>query len=242
MTYYRTAYQTILSATSCTTLFCLRELPASTLTRIFASSPMAFANPIIDNVILHRLPSLSVFAHKFAKVPLLMGSVSDEGTSFTPLTLNTTQDFRDFVVNTDPGATYSAETIAKILAYYPNEPENQLPMSYELEADKVGAQYKRGVTFASDLLFIAGRRATAIAYVDAGQKVWSYRFDSLATSLGPRYGAYHGSELRFFFGNSLGMPAQHLPLLEEMRSRLGAFVRGDDPQGMLKRYGRERVG
>jgi carboxylesterase type B len=235
MSYYGQLYNETLASTNCTTLSCLRQLPTSTINALFARRPNAWSNPIIDNNVLFRLPSDSLRTHQFARVPLLVGSTSDEATFFTPTNINSTAEFRAYLSTADAGANYSPATINKFLVLYPDDPVNQLPESYTLDPAEVGTQYKRAVTWNSDRLFIAGRRATAEAYVAARQKVWSYRFDAVIPGgLGPRYGAHHAGDLRFFFGTpDQSIPEEYLPLVEEMRGRLGAFVRGETPQGEL---------
>jgi acetylcholinesterase len=107
---------------------CLRTLPNDMLfnaTRTVLDDPMnAYGNfpfgPTIDFDLVPASPAALLAQGKFAKnIPFISGNMLDEGTLFTPPTINTTAElttYIDEVLPRDPNST----VISTLLSYYNN--------------------------------------------------------------------------------------------------------------------------
>lgn len=124
---------------------CLRTLPNEMLfnaTRTVLDDPAnAYGNfpfgPTIDFDIVPASPAKLLQEGKFARIPFISGNMLDEGTLFTPPTLNTTDQvvaYIDEVLPNDPNSTVSNT----LLAYY-NNPTDGSP--YGTGNVTAGSQY-----------------------------------------------------------------------------------------------------
>uniref|UniRef100_A0A093XI19 Carboxylic ester hydrolase n=1 Tax=Talaromyces marneffei PM1 TaxID=1077442 RepID=A0A093XI19_TALMA len=99
-------YQEILNATNCSSLECLRHLPtdsllAANINRPFprqTTSPLFYFSPCVDGIFFPDLPSKLLADGRFQRVPLLQGTVTDEGSIFAATANNTDVDqFDEFL-------------------------------------------------------------------------------------------------------------------------------------------------
>lgn len=81
-------------ASSADTLQCLRELPFEQLNSVINTTGLSSAfGPRIDNDLIYTHSSVQLANENFVHVPIIIGANSDEGTSFSPQQINTTEDF-----------------------------------------------------------------------------------------------------------------------------------------------------
>ena len=121
---------------------------------------------------------------KFNKIPLIIGTNSDEGCTFATQNLNTSTELWQSMLS------YRAYSIRppmakKLLELYPDDPAHEPP--YYLNPDPVvfpdrGLQWRRAAAIEGDMVMVAGRRRTCEQMTAAGEEVYSYRFDALAVS------------------------------------------------------------
>lgn len=79
-------------------LACLRAARYADLNAAFNTSRVADAwFPVVDGDFVTEYPSRLLARDAFVHVPIISGANSDEGTSFAPQGINTTQDFVDLV-------------------------------------------------------------------------------------------------------------------------------------------------
>jgi carboxylesterase type B len=95
---YEPAYKNLTTLTKChnatDTLNCLRALPFSELNTAVNTTALATIwAPQLDGDIIARYSSDQIADGDFVKVPIISGANSDEGTSFAPKGLNTTEEF-----------------------------------------------------------------------------------------------------------------------------------------------------
>lgn len=224
MTFLDDHYAQLLNSTNCTSLDCLRAVPAQTLITYFRAYDRPYNLPMVDGVIYTELPSISVKNGRFAKIPYIIGTCSDEEAPYTPLGLNTDADVFNFFKNAGPSDNLSDATVTRAMELYPNDPPNNLPLTYALNATAVGAQYKRAVTYDTDFGFAAGKRVTAEAWATSGTPVWAYRFDTLHPNKPDYLGVYHSADIDFVFSNLDSVVA------EEMTMRWVWFATYGEPQ------------
>jgi len=153
---------------------------------------------VIDGWVLPEAQIETFRSGKQAQIPLLLGSLADEGNGLFPVNEKLTRDQVD-----------------KYLQKLVGEDARTLMTEYELEFDSPG---KIQHAVATDLFFAFAMRRWAEYSEISGNDTWLYFMDhvppafhlywpdnpELALAGGPRSGgAYHSGDLAFVFGNTL---------------------------------------
>ncbi|KAH9867231.1 hypothetical protein IAQ61_007823 [Plenodomus lingam] len=155
---------------------------------------------VLDGSLIPRPAQMSLHQGRFAKLPIILGTNTDEGFGVTGVdtddqALTQLQASKRWNVN---------ETVARrLLALYPNDPAQGLPYGWGNRTwPENGLQWKRYQSIATDLTMFAPRRLLAekmSGYVD---EVYSYRWDAPKYNNTPAsIGVNHFSEIPFVFGN-----------------------------------------
>ncbi|KAI5242641.1 carboxylesterase [Aureobasidium subglaciale] len=222
--------------TSPAQLACLRNLSSEAL---FASNYTVVWNPIVDGDFLTDYPSALLAQNNSIRVPLLTGANTDEGVSFSVQNLNTTTDVYNSLFYWRNYAL-SPASIRKLLQLYPNNPAAEPPYSNHANVTypAYGAQWRRSAAIGGDLVMIAQRRRMAKLYANAGEKVFSYRFDTPLYNATVPGSVKHFDNVMFSFQNISGamgpLPQyQHYKALSTGIGKLYAnFVGTHNPNGM----------
>jgi triacylglycerol lipase len=199
-------YNNITDATNCSsasdTLACLRKVPIASLNAVLNSSVTAsvpYWGLVVDNDFAVATGTRQLLDGKFVKVPLLHGRNSDEGTSFAPKGINTTEQFLASVMSAGPDNS----TAATIAALYPDIPAIGIPATLSGRPPpnnaSLGAQWKRAAAYVGDLRQHASRRLISQVYAAHNISSWSYRFNVLVNGQPPSSGATHFQEVAFVF-------------------------------------------
>lgn len=172
--------------------------------RKYISKYLVSTNPAIGDF-LTAYPSTLMAEGKFIRVPLLDGANSDEGSSFGANGLdNETAIFNNLLFYRSYAIT--PKTARKLLELYPNDPANQPP--YYIKEPTIfpnkGLQWRRDAAITGDLVMISGRRKFCELYTQAGQAVYSYRFDTPLWNAAVTDGAKHFVNVVFSFQNISG--------------------------------------
>ncbi len=115
---------------------------------------------------------------RFAHVPHLYGTNSDEGTDNAPVgTINTDEDLRNYLLH-DTGFGLTDTAVSRIMELYPDDPALGIPLNTggERFADR-GWQYKRVAAIAGDVFYHAPRRYDAQRYAKHAP-TYVYRFNT----------------------------------------------------------------
>ncbi|KIW10074.1 hypothetical protein PV08_11034 [Exophiala spinifera] len=211
------SYQNLTQQTGCGNagdkLQCLRALPYEQLNNVVNTSSLSGAfGPRIDGDIIFSHSSLQLSAGRFVHVPIIIGTNSDEGTSFSPTGLNTTQDW----LNALNASRIPSEFAQQILQAYADDTSveilQNLPPNYEL-GPPLGAEYRRAATYYGDATFIAGRRLACETWAAAGLPAYSYRFNAIPAWSHQEQGATHFVEVAFAMLNlqGVGYPPVRIP-------------------------------
>ena len=155
------SYQALLAAANCTdalnTLACLRAAPFEALDTTFAK--LSFL-PVVDGTLIPEFNSVALSKGNFVKVPLLIGSNTDEGKLFAGYGVNTTAEFRTFIETAFYLRTTSTGTVDYLLEAYPypgsNTTHGQSDDTVEPPAP-YGSQFARAARYIGDAMFTAGR-------------------------------------------------------------------------------------
>jgi carboxylesterase type B len=218
---------------------CLREVPFQTLNATMngtLSSTGGF-NPIIDGDFTQDYGSRALEKGKFVKVPLIVGANSDEGASFSPYGINTTQQFQAAL------ATLPATFQEAILQAYPDDLSTNVlaALGSQRPAALFGQQFRRVATYVGDQLFIAPRRQTAAVWASHKIPTYAYRFNADQAGFAPELAVSHFKEIGFMFRNIQGIgfrpdikpfqgkPQRYIDLAYLMSSMWASFVYDMDP-------------
>lgn len=121
--WYQPIYNKIVDQSNCTeaidTLECLRTLHYETIYPFLNSSAVTPPGwyPTVDGDIMPNYPTVLLEAGRFAHIPHLYGSNSDEGTDNAPFGINTDEDLRDYLLY-DTGFQFPNSTVTEIMSLY----------------------------------------------------------------------------------------------------------------------------
>ncbi|KAL0635255.1 hypothetical protein Q9L58_005821 [Maublancomyces gigas] len=198
------------------TLECLRAVPYDKIYTAMDAGYEWFA--VVDGQFVTQWPVKNIKEKKFLKVPILIGSNTDEGISFGVAGVNTDAQAIEQLSKSKRWVVtpFQAENI---LALYPNDPVVGSPYGTGSTTwPSLGLQYKRYSSIAGDLTMDAPRRLMATAYA-ASEKVYSFRFDTPMKNSTTKIGVGHFSEIPHVFSNPdpttltpLGNDPSHLAL------------------------------
>ncbi|KAK7940792.1 alpha/beta-hydrolase [Apiospora aurea] len=253
--WYQTIYDKIVNQVNCSdvpdTLACLRTVDYDTLYPFMASSKVGGPGfyPTVDGDIIPNYPTELLHSGRFADIPHLYGTNSDEGTDNAPKgPMNTDADLRDYLEH-GAGFGFPASAVGRILELYPDDPAQGIPLNTGAErfADAGGWQYKRVAAIVGDVFYHAPRLDDARHYAQHSPDTYIYRFntrgyvggDSNVTeggggegSLAPAYkGVAHYTEVAFVFGNPayVGPWPGYRALSEQMKDQWIRFAHHGNP-------------
>ena len=257
---YQPLYDNLTAQTGCAnstdSLACLRTVPYEDINALFNTSDASTWQPIVDGDFIARWASAQLEDGAFVHVPVIDGANTDEGTSFGPTGINTTDQFAEFITSNDSQAYLPAEFVPGVLDAYPNTPAYYIPPVDEIPANATfpagsGRLYRRTSAYAGDVTMIANRRGTCEAWARAGVPAYCYRFDTIPNGIPWYSGVGHFQEVAFVFDNTdgLGYDAQHgtvnpfgnkseayTDLAKLMSSSWASFIHDGDPNGFMGRY------
>ncbi|USP73733.1 hypothetical protein yc1106_01007 [Curvularia clavata] len=188
-------------------LECMRSLPTEQLNAaINTTSPILNVSdfrPCLDYDFLQKPTSLQLDAGEFVHVPIIIGTTSDEGASFSPFPVNDTEDLRTFIRATGVPANLTEE----LLIAYPDDLSvnviaslgNNRPSAF------LGAQFRRSASYFGDQSFIANRRRTCEVWAAADLPAYSFRFNARPAGIPADFGVPHFQEVAFVFLNLDGV-------------------------------------
>ncbi|KAG5635942.1 hypothetical protein H0H81_009591 [Sphagnurus paluster] len=94
-----------------------------------------------------ELPSQFYARGKFARIPTIAGTTLDEGTIFTPRTIGTESQIRDYIIANYSPPAVTVQTLAKtadeLLRLYPNDPAQGSPFNTGSETFGLSPVYKQ---------------------------------------------------------------------------------------------------
>ncbi|KAI0541187.1 Alpha/Beta hydrolase protein [Xylaria digitata] len=262
--WYQPIYDKIVEQANCTqaidTLKCLRTVDYETIFPFLNSSTVTGPGwyPTVDGDVIPAYPTELLRQGRFAHVPHLYGTNSDEGTDNAPVgVINTDTDLYNYLLH-DTGFGFPASTIWRIMELYPDDPSQGIPLDTGAErfADK-GYQYKRVAAIVGDVFYHAPRLDDARHYAK-GAPTFVYRFNTrpidgyndieyngtaagsgsgsgnATVMLAPAYkGVAHFSEVAFVFANpgTVGPWPEYRALSARMGEQWLRFARTGDPNG-----------
>ncbi|GAA6022853.1 hypothetical protein JCM11491_007019 [Sporobolomyces phaffii] len=198
-----TTYAMILDKSGCsdgddsTQLKCLRDLDADKFNQSVTGT---YWRPVVDGSIIPQLSSRSFADGDFVKVPLLLGTNTDEGTAFGLRHINTTDELVDSLVLNYVGL--SPNSTEQLVSKYSNEQSEGCPFNTGDGVLPTGLQDKRSLAINGDIQMTAPRRNLAEA-ASRFSPVYSYRFDTVPENATILSGVSHFQEVAYVFSNPL---------------------------------------
>ncbi|KAF2032342.1 carboxylesterase family protein-like protein [Setomelanomma holmii] len=256
---YANQYNVLIQRTNCANqtspLECLRALPAAQLSEAINTTSTTLNitawNPIVDGDFIQKRTSLQLEAGDFVHVPILSGANSDEGTAFSPLPVNSTEEFYAYLTNSNTRGAVPADLANQLLEAYPDDLSVNVVASLgnQRPGPPFGAQFRRSSSYFGDQVFIAPRRKTCETWAAAGVPAYCYRFNAIPAGLPPAIGVTHFQEVSFVFYNIQGvgyLPAAVPPFTNKtesyrtlsrfMNSNWVSFVHDLDPNVWRQTY------
>ncbi|CAG8955695.1 hypothetical protein HYFRA_00010961, partial [Hymenoscyphus fraxineus] len=216
------------------TLQCLREVPYEVI------APLAYNGRdqwfhTIDGSLIPRFGQESLVTGKFVKIPILLGTNTDEGFGFNAVN-NDTQAIG--VLTHNQRFNINEAQAKRLLELYPNDPTVGYPYGWGNRTwPEKGLQYKRIWSIATDMTMFAPRRLFAEQMSKYVSHVYSYRWDAPKYNTTNDIGVNHFSEIPFVFGNPeqdftpLGNSTENLRLARLVGRMWTSFAYDLDPNG-----------
>ncbi|KAL4993601.1 Alpha/Beta hydrolase protein [Aspergillus recurvatus] len=216
------------------TLQCLREVPFDSLYAVAYEGLEWFAT--VDGSFIKEYPQISTTEGRLTKVPILLGTNTDEGVSFGTTGVNTDEDCVAQLISSKRWVL-TTEQATELITYYPDDPIGSPYGWGNVTWPEKGLMYKRYSSMAGDITMAAPRRLLAETMAKYQQPVYSYRWDVAALNTTSTIGVNHFAEIPFVFAN----PVQNITKLGEDPYRLelanlaarmwASFVTDLDPNG-----------
>ncbi|KAI5461720.1 Alpha/Beta hydrolase protein [Mariannaea sp. PMI_226] len=205
-----------------TQLSCLRKIPAEKLVAIMGKADVAFS-PVVDNVTLPAHRAERWREGKNTKVPVLTGTIAQEGRALVSRDINVTE----FAAAYFPEEFVNQTQVKEILNVYKNDP------TLKTDFDIATAIY-------TDYFWQCPQGILANITAKVGNPTWRYYFNTSITSLLPREYSwlqkFHGSDMILLFGSptfdgdagGFKLTPQLYTFATYLRGVVGRFVRNPD--------------
>ncbi|GAA5950607.1 hypothetical protein JCM3765_000548 [Sporobolomyces pararoseus] len=205
-------------------LKCLRNLDFDKFNSSVAGT---YWRPVVDGSLLPELSSQQINKGNFVKVPLLLGTNTDEGTAFGLRGINTTDELVDSLVHNF--VALSRNSTEELVSLYSEEPAEGCPYNTGDGVLPSGLQDKRSLAIGGDIQMTAPRRNLA-EHAARYSPVYSYRFDTVPENATILTGISHFQEVAYVFSNplktqnSLGTRPGDAELAKLMTSQWVSFI------------------
>lgn len=165
-------------------------------------------------------PTHQLLNGQFLRIPLLIGTNTDEGTSFGPKGINTNADFLTYLAS----LTNDNSTLSSLQVLYPDIPEIGIPETFKAQpgAD-LGLQYKRSSAVIGDSLMHAPRRFMNQIWAKNNISSYSYRFNVVPSGVSYSSGSNHFKEVAFVFDNVDGVGYAELAGVDPFANKSASY-------------------
>lgn len=176
--WYQHMYNNLTASVGCAdsnnTLQCMRDVPFEKI------APYGYLGlewfHVIDGSFIPRYGQESLKQGKFAKIPIILGTNTDEG--FGVNGVNTDEQAIQQLISSKRWNVNTTEA-ERLLELYPNDPTVGAPYGWGNRTwPQYGLQYKRYTSIATDLTMLAPRRLLAQSMSAHVDNVYSYRWDA----------------------------------------------------------------
>ncbi|KAJ7793691.1 extracellular triacylglycerol lipase precursor [Mycena olivaceomarginata] len=197
-------------STSGSTFECLAKANTTEILQGFASASSESTHfnpwpPVIDGPggLIPDLPSVLFKRGQFARLPFIAGTVKDEGTTFIPQTINSTEELYELALSLfspSSSPTTLQDSVQTLLQLYPDIPALGSPFDTGNATFGLNSQFKRAAAIVGDGDFQSQRRFWMDTAANAGVKTFGYLFTESEPTFPPALGVFHASELAYVYG------------------------------------------
>lgn len=162
-------------------LACLRGVPSEQMNAVINSTTTHGASygPVIDGDLIVDAAITQLERGSFVNVPYIIGCNTDEGASFGPKQINTTDQFLAYL---KASQSLDNATTQDMAILYPDIPAIGIPATLHGRSNStIGLQFKRTSAAAGDIAMHAPRRLTAEMWAAHNATVYTYRFNVLVS-------------------------------------------------------------
>ncbi len=202
----------------------LRRIPAKKLYQLIRRQKVAgYFYPVIDGFVLEKSPFESFHDGDQEKVPLLLGSNSDEGSILFPM-------FRSPVVELSNEPLSPSAIPGHIHTAFGEDSEALMSKYPGLSQGKPEA----AAALMGDCMFGHKARFYAVNAAKTGQPVYFYFFNRVPPSPRQTAGAFHAAEVPFVHGTTvpiLPLTEEDKPLVKTMGDYWTNFAKTGNPNG-----------
>ncbi|KAF3009971.1 hypothetical protein E8E13_011274 [Curvularia kusanoi] len=201
--WYQKMYRNLTASVGCAdaenTLQCLRQVSYEAIA-LYGYVGLEWFH-VIDGSFIPRHGQQSLLSGKFAQIPLILGTNTDEG--FGVEGVNTDRQAIEQLTSSKRWNLNDTQA-NRLLELYSNVPSLGSPYGWGNRTwPEHGLQYKRYQSIATDLTMFAPRRLLAEKMSEYVEEVYSYRWDAPKFNTTPSaIGVNHFSEIPFVFGNT----------------------------------------
>ncbi|KAJ7875186.1 alpha/beta-hydrolase [Mycena leptocephala] len=213
------------TSTASAIITCLRAAPTTTLilagskTLGNRTSSLFPFGPIEDGSYIQTLPVEAFRAGKFARVPVLFGSNTDEGAHWSASLPNSAAN----TSSPDANETTVYNFIAEQFSTFTHASfQTAITQFYPL-ADYNGSFSLQGQQMYGEMRYICSAVLITGAAQKFGLKAYRYHWDN------PRLSSDHGAELNAFFGGTRTFDAPDQALVDAMRRYFTSFATSGTP-------------
>ncbi|KAJ6446227.1 prefoldin subunit 2 [Purpureocillium lavendulum] len=219
-------YDRLVGNTSCARLVgtaqsldCLRDVPFAEINHALNVSKVGPWPPILDGDFFMDFPANQLAEGDFRRVPVLIGTNSDEGTALGnptaiaghPVSSNT--DLREALKKQLASSQTTKEIdglVDELMYLYPDIQSVGIPsletwphviQPNDSYAETLGTQYRRVTAIFGDLAMHYTRRRANLAWCKHGLPSFAYRFDVTVNGVSQNIGATHFQEVAFVLLN-----------------------------------------
>ncbi|KAF7358222.1 Carboxylic ester hydrolase [Mycena venus] len=225
------------------TFGCLAEANTTEILQAFALASTETVNvnawsPVLDGPLglIPALPSVLFKLGLFARLPFIAGTVLDEGTTFVPQTVNSTQELAvafGSLFSPSSSPTTLQSSLETLLQLYPDDPALGSPFDTGNETFGLSSAFKRASAVVGDSDFQSQRRLWIETASKAGVKTFGYLFTEPQPTSPPVLGVFHASELLYVYGKPSDTSTQSEQLSRIMTDYWVSFVASLTPNDGL---------
>ncbi|KAF9878443.1 carboxylesterase [Colletotrichum karsti] len=184
-TAFQSTFDSLITNTTCSPLVngsaaekldCIRKLPVEVFReKVGSSTGQSVDGDFTRTSIQRALP-----AGKYLKVPTIVGTNTDEGTTSAPAGINTTEQLFDPVAKGYfRPQSLPNDTVSKLISMYPTNPRLGCPYNTGITKFSSGTLDKMACSIFGDIVQIGPARMIAQTLAKDGIPVYRYRFNHL---------------------------------------------------------------
>ncbi|KAF0318341.1 carboxylesterase [Colletotrichum asianum] len=235
-TVFQSTFDSLVDGTNCSAvvngsasdkLDCIRKLPVEEFrTKVGSSTGQSVDGDFTRTSIQRALP-----AGQYIKVPTVVGTNTDEGTTSAPTGINTTEQLFDPVAQGYfRPRLLPNETVSKLIRLYPTSPQLGCPYNTGSTQFTSGLLDKMACSIFGDIVQIGPARMIAQTLARDGVPVYRYRFNHLQSNTSSMTkGIGTGVEQQYVFSNLIPDQPWDQSMAYQMSASWISFAHDLDP-------------